>query len=111
MEVFGQQNTTVNELVNPGNFHFRSFNVKNSSCIAQDPEWQVYYHILEFKTGLKVTFREGTPGIRDTHGVFVTALCVAKQWAGSGPGITSILIGRGLEWGRSLIGQTISWAQ
>jgi len=40
MELFGQNNTTVNELVNPGNFHFRSFNVKNSTCIAKDKEWQ-----------------------------------------------------------------------
>ena len=41
MEIFGQDNVTVNELVNPGNFHFRSFNVRNSSCVAHQEGWQV----------------------------------------------------------------------
>ena len=41
MQIFGQDNVTVNELVNPGNFHFRSFNVRNSSCLAHQEGWQV----------------------------------------------------------------------
>eukprot|EP00090_Calanus_glacialis_P007386 TRINITY_DN15831_c0_g1_i2.p1 TRINITY_DN15831_c0_g1~~TRINITY_DN15831_c0_g1_i2.p1 ORF type:complete len:353 (-),score=97.92 TRINITY_DN15831_c0_g1_i2:51-1109(-) len=40
MQIFGQDNVTVNELVNPGNFHFRSFNVRNSSCLAHQEGWQ-----------------------------------------------------------------------
>jgi len=39
MDLFGQPNVTVNELVNPSDFHFRSFNVANSSCVASD-NWQ-----------------------------------------------------------------------
>ena len=41
MDIFGQDNVTVNELDNPGNFHFRSFNVRNSSWMVHEEGWQV----------------------------------------------------------------------
>ena len=37
--IFGKENVTVHEFVNPSNYHFRSFNVAQSTCEAQNHTW------------------------------------------------------------------------
>ena len=85
MSLFGQPNVTINELVNPGGFHFRSFNVKNSSCVAHDHQWQVrqlcekHHHQPH-----SYHFREETRGMMVTLGGSAVVQCVVRLWAGSG---------------------------
>ena len=38
-KIFGRENVTVHEFVNPSNYHFRSFNVAQSTCEAQNHTW------------------------------------------------------------------------
>lgn len=38
-EIFGKENVTVHEFVNPSNYHFRSFNVNQSTCEAHNHTW------------------------------------------------------------------------
>ena len=41
LDLFGEQNVTVSEFVNPSGVHFRSVNVAHSTCQPHDMEWQV----------------------------------------------------------------------
>ena len=59
--------------------------------------------------------REEILGTLGTPGVCVPVHPVGRQWAGSGLRKTTFnsraVLGWGSGWGRSLIGQTISWGQ
>ena len=38
--MFGRENVTVHEFSNPSNYHFRSFNLANATCVADnDDTW------------------------------------------------------------------------